>query len=59
MRRTWPAILVATGITLAAVVPAASAASAVVPEVRVNQVGYPVSGPKVAYVMLEIGRAHV
>ena len=52
MRRTWPAILVATGITLAAVVPAASAASAVVPQVRVNQVGYPVSGPKVAYVML-------
>ena len=52
MRRTWPAILVATGITLAAVVPVASAASAVVPQVRVNQVGYPASGPKVAYVML-------
>ena len=52
MRRTWPAILVAAGITLAAVVPVASAASAVVPQVRVNQVGYPASGPKVAYVML-------
>ena len=52
MRRTWLAVLVATGITLAAAVPAASAASAVVPQVRVNQVGYPANGPKVAYVML-------
>jgi endoglucanase len=58
MRRTWLAVLVATGITLAAAVPAASAASAVlgspaaVPQVRVNQVGYPTGGPKVAYVML-------
>src|SRR5215469_16834582 len=55
MRRTWQAILAAAGVTLAAVVPAASsasAASAVVPQVRVNQVGYPTGGPKVAFVML-------
>jgi endoglucanase len=55
MRRTWLALPVAAGITLAAVVPAASAASAasaVVPQVRVNQVGYPSAGPKVAFVML-------
>src|SRR5580704_3852226 len=58
MRRTWPTILAATAITLAAVVPAASAASAVLaapaaaPQVRVNQVGYPSDGPKAAYVML-------
>src|ERR1700731_3145315 len=55
MRRTWPAILTATGITLAAVVPAApavSASSGAAPEVRVNQVGYPSDAPKAAYVML-------
>jgi endoglucanase len=61
MRRTWLALVAATGITLATAVPAASAASAVsaasaasaaVPQVRVNQVGYPTGGPKVAYVML-------
>jgi endoglucanase len=59
MRRTWQAILAATGITLAAVVPAAASASAApaasagaAPEVRVNQVGYPSDGPKAAYVML-------
>jgi endoglucanase len=54
MRRTWPAIPAAVGIALAMAVPAASAASrAPAPaEVRVNQVGYPSSGPKVAYVML-------
>ena len=54
MRRTWPTILVAAGITLAAAVPAtsATAASAAAPAVRVNQVGYPTTGPKVAYVML-------
>jgi endoglucanase len=61
MRRTWPAILVAAGITLATAVPAASAAAtasapaaaaAAPAEVRVNQVGYPTSGPKVAFVML-------
>jgi endoglucanase len=55
MRRTWPTILVAAGITLATAIPAAAAAapaSTATPQVRVNQVGYPVSGPKVAYVML-------
>src|SRR5579863_2678417 len=51
MRRTWPAILAAAGLTLAAAVPAASASTAA-PQVRVNQVGYPADGPKVAYVML-------
>jgi endoglucanase len=55
MRRTWPTILVAAGVTLAMAIPAAAAATAPAAapaEVRVNQVGYPVSGPKVAYVML-------
>jgi len=55
MRRTWPTILTATGITLAVVVPAApaaSAASGAAPEVRVNQVGYPSVGPKAAFAML-------
>ncbi len=54
MRRTWTAILAAAGLTLAAAVPAASAATASTPapQVRVNQVGYPSGGPKIAYVML-------
>jgi endoglucanase len=53
MRRTWLAIAAAAGSTLAAAVPAASAAaSTAAPAVRVNQVGYPTTGPKVAYVML-------
>jgi endoglucanase len=58
MRRTWPTIIVATGITLATAIPAASAASAAPAsappplEVRINQVGYPADGPKVAYAML-------
>jgi endoglucanase len=58
MRRTWSAILAAAGVTLASVAPAASAAAAASgkaaapPEVRVNQVGYPSSGPKVAFAML-------
>ena len=55
MRRTWPAIVAAAGITLATAVTAAPAAlglGAGSRRVRVNQVGYPVSGPKVAYVML-------
>jgi len=58
MRRTWPTILVAAGITVATAIPAAAAASAAPAatsapaEVRVNQVGYPTTGPKVAYVML-------
>ena len=55
MRRTWPAVLAAAGITLALVTPAAAAAAAAppaAPQVRVNQVGYPADGPKVAFVML-------
>ncbi len=56
MRHTWPAILAIAGITLATTIPAASAAArapaAAPAEVRVNQVGYPTSGPKLAYVML-------
>ncbi len=55
MKRTWTAILSAAGVTLAAVVPAvapASAATLAPPQVRVNQVGYPSSGPKAAYAML-------
>jgi endoglucanase len=58
MRRTWPTVIVATGITLATAIPAASAASAAPAsapaplEVRINQVGYPADGPKVAYAML-------
>ena len=55
MRRTWLAIVAAIGITLATAVTAASAAAAsstAAPQVRINQVGYPSDGPKVAYVML-------
>jgi endoglucanase len=58
MRRTWLAVMAAAGLSLAAVVPAASAAPAVLgspaaqTQVRVDQVGYPTGGPKVAYVML-------
>src|SRR5580658_2645656 len=59
MRRTWQAILAATGITLAVVVPAAASASAapaasagISAEVRVNQVGYTSSSSKVAFAML-------
>jgi endoglucanase len=53
MRRTWLAVAVAVGLTLAAAVSATSAtASTATPQVRVNQVGYPTAGPKVAYVML-------
>jgi len=55
MRRTWPVIPAAAAITLATAIPAASAASAATtaaPQVRVNQVGYPTNGPKVAFVML-------
>jgi endoglucanase len=43
--------MAAASIMFVTAVPAASAASAA-PQVRVNQVGYPVSGPKVAFVML-------
>jgi endoglucanase len=58
MRRAWPAIVAAAGVALATITPAASAAAApsgqaaAAPEVRVDQVGYPSSGPKVAFVML-------
>ena len=55
MRRTWLPVMVAAGVTLATLAPAASAAAAApaaAPMVRVNQVGYPAGGPKVAYVML-------
>ena len=57
MRRAWSTILVATGIALGTAVPAvtataATAKSTAAPEVRVNQVGYPAAGPKVAFVML-------
>src|SRR5689334_4543476 len=55
MRRAWLSLLAATGVTVAAVIPAAAPASAAAlapPQVRVNQVGYPASGPKVAYAML-------
>ena len=60
IRRAWSTILVATGITLGATIPAVAAAAepsaparpAAAPEVRVNQVGYPSAGPKAAYVML-------
>jgi endoglucanase len=57
MRRAWSTILVAAGITLATTIPAvtaeaAPAAPTAAPQVRVNQVGYPTSGPKAAYVML-------
>ena len=55
MRRAWLTILAATGVTLAAVIPAAAPASAAAlapPQVRVNQVGYPADGPKAAFAML-------
>jgi Cellulase N-terminal ig-like domain len=55
MRRAWLTLLAATGVTLAAVIPAAAPASAAAlapPQARVNQVGYPADGPKVAFAML-------
>jgi endoglucanase len=55
MRRAWLTLLAATGVTLATVIPAtapASAAALAPAQVRVNQVGYPAYGPKVAYAML-------
>jgi Cellulase N-terminal ig-like domain len=58
MRRSWPTIVVAAGITLATTVPVvatalpASGQSLVTPEVRVNQVGYPWYAPQAAFVML-------
>jgi Cellulase N-terminal ig-like domain len=50
MKRMWTAILSAAGV-IPAVAPA-SAATLAPPQVRVNQVGYPSSGPKAAYAML-------
>jgi len=57
MRRAWPAIVAAAGITLATALPAVASSPTVSgtvarPMVRVNQVGYPSGGPKVAFVML-------
>src|ERR1700749_4513031 len=55
MRRAWLTLLAATGVTVAAVIPAAApalAAALAPPQIRVNQVGYPASGPKVAFAML-------
>ena len=53
-RRTWSTIAVAAvAVTGALLQPAAAGASASPPpQIRVNQVGYPSSGPKAAYVML-------
>src|SRR5690349_20173038 len=63
LRRSRPTIVVPTCLTITLITTAALATSAsagapipasalAAPAVRVNQVGYPVSGPKVAYVML-------
>ena len=55
MRRAWLTFAAATALTLATVIPAAAPASAAAlapPQVRVNQVGYPADGPKVAFAML-------
>ena len=55
MRRAWLTLLAATGVTLATVIPAAAPASAAAlapAQVRINQVGFPASGPKVAFAML-------
>jgi endoglucanase len=55
MRRAWLTLLAITGVTLATAIPEAAPASAATPaspQVRVNQVGYPLSAVKVAYAML-------
>ena len=56
MRRTWLPVMVAAGIALGVALPASASSSAgsktAIPMVRVNQVGYPTGGPKVAYAML-------
>ncbi len=54
MRRAWLTLLTITGVTLATVIPVVIPVSAAVapPQVRVNQVGYPAGGPKVAFAML-------
>jgi len=46
MRRTWPAIVAAVASS------STVSRTTAIPMVRVNQVGYPSGGPKVAYVML-------
>ena len=53
-RRTWSTIVVtATAMTGALLAPAAAgAAQSSPPQIRVNQVGYPVNAAKVAYAML-------
>ena len=53
-RRTWSTVVVtAIAVTGALLQPAAAGASpSPPPQIRVNQVGYPSSGPKAAYVML-------
>ena len=53
-RRVWSTIVVtAVAVTGALLQPAAAGASvSPPPQIRVNQVGYPSSGPKAAYVML-------
>jgi endoglucanase len=53
-RRAWATVVVtAAAVTGALLHPAAAGASASAsPQIRVNQVGYPSSGPKAAYVML-------
>src|SRR6201989_1286752 len=55
MRRAWLTFAAARALKLATVIPAAAPASAAAlapPQVRVNQVGYPADGPKVAFAML-------
>src|SRR6516165_12261788 len=53
-RRAWPAAVVAVVAVAGALLQPAGARAAVnpPPQVRVNQVGYPSSGPKAAYAML-------
>jgi hypothetical protein len=56
MRRAWLRVAAAAALTLATVLPATAPASAAPalapPQVRINQVGYPAGGPKVAFAML-------
>ena len=61
MRRAWLMPLTVAGVTLAMVIPAVTPASAAgaPPQVRVNQVGYPADGPKVAFAMLPAKVARV
>jgi endoglucanase len=53
-RRAWPAAVVAVAAVAGALLQPAAARASVSPppQVRVNQVGYPSSGPKAAYAML-------